>query len=232
MRTSFKNYGIFLVIAIFVGSVLLSNQAGVNLTHHHKLPQLTQTQKISCTGFFKKTCHVRLTTSIGKPEEYRQVFHLLATAKKGDVINFYMIGNGGQVSTTIQFYNAIKKTKAKTVAIVQGDVYSAHAFISMMMDEIEIGQNVMFLFHHSSAYGQTLKYCNSQQGKTDRGRSAYTKCIDYFNNHLEGFGTLITKLTGKYLTQDELTRTLTGYDVIIPGYILKVRIAKVKAEGK
>jgi len=230
MLTSFKNYGIFLIIAALVAGVLLSNKAGVNLTHHHELAQLTQKEKIYCSGIFSKKCHVRLSTAIGKPEIYRELFHLLNTASSRDTIYIYLMGAGGQVQTTLQMYNVIKSSKAKIITVVEGDVYSAHAFIAAMGSQIKIGDHILFLVHTSSAYGKYEKYCEAkninQKGEhlKDRNQSAYDKCMNYYRMQLKQTNKLIITIFSSILTKEELKMVLEGHDVILTGEELKRRI--------
>jgi ATP-dependent protease ClpP protease subunit len=228
MKSSFKNYGIFLLIAMLVGAVLLSNKAGINLRHHHSLPQLTQAEKIYCEGFYYKTCHVRLATEIGKPEQYRELFHLISTAKSGDTVYIHLIGNGGLVSTTVQFYNVIKASKAKIVTVVEGDVYSAHAYIAMMGHKIMIADYVLLLVHNSSAYGSVETICIDKQGEEDRTHDAYEKCVGYFNMHLLQSDNIMTKLFSKVLTAKEMEKAKKGHDVIITGEQARQRLGAKK----
>lgn len=229
MKTSFKNYGIFLIIAIFVGTVLLSNKAGVNLTHHHQLPQLTQKEKIYCKGIFNQVCQIRLTTSINNRENYREVMQLLATAKSGDVIYFYLAGNGGRIDAETQLYNEIQRSKAKIVMVVTGDVYSAHANLSLMGDELQVGDYVLFMFHRSSAYGLVDSYCEAKfKDKKDRTQDAVAKCKQFLNEHLKVDKRIVTEIMSRILNPDEIKRVLAGHDVYLTGEEIKKRL---KAKG-
>lgn len=224
MLESFKHYGIFLVIAIVVASVLLSNKAGVNLTHHHNLPQLIQKNKVYCSGVIFKHCSVRLTTEIGPRETYQDVLQLLSDASRFDTITFYLSGNGGQVHSLIQLVNGIKHTKAHTIAVVEGDVYSAHADLAIAMDELVVGRFVNFIFHRSSAYGQHA-VCDKAKGQQDRMQDLEQKCKDYLEAHLRVDAQLIRVQLGRYLTPDEIERVLDGEDVIINGDVMASRTA-------
>lgn len=223
MFQSFRHYGIFLVIALFVGGVLLSNQAGVNLSHHHTLPMFEK-NKIVCTGFYNKTCEVRLGTSITKPENFKDVLSLLSQAKSGDTIIFYLIGYGGQVDTTTQLLYAIRTTKATTVAIVQGSVYSAHAYIAVSMNKMIINPLATFMFHRSSAYGRE-SVCDEKKGTIDRKQDAYKKCMDYLNTMLEQDKNEVILTLGPFLTKVELQAILDGHDVYVQGYEMQKRLS-------
>lgn len=226
MIKSIKTYGVFLIVAIIIAAVLLSNEAGVNLKHQHNMPFFNGTNMMKCEGVFTETCRVRLTTQIGNPESYQEIFDKISNADKGDTFVFYLAGNGGQVRTVIQFYNVIKNTKAKVIMVVEGDVYSGHAMLAAMGHKLIIGDNVLFLVHTTSAYGIYEKHCNKFKSKTDRSRSSYDKCINFYKNHVVQTNSLIITLFSKYLTSEELARAISGYDVIITGEELKKRIGK------
>lgn len=229
MFQSFKHYGIFLLIAVFIGSVLLSNKAGVSLTHHHNLPQIAQQNKIYCSGTFSKKCSVRLTSGIGNAEQYQEILQLLSDASASDTVVFYLAGNGGQTASEIQLINAIKYTKAHTIAIVEGSVYSAHADLAISTKEVIVRDYLVFMFHRSSAYGQEGN-CAKHKGKKDRKQDLEAKCHQYYaeaNRQDEEFA---HKHYAKYLTQEEIKRVLDGHDVFITSDQMKQRIKQ--QEGK
>ena len=232
MLHSFKHYWVFLVIALVVGTVLLSNKAGVNLSHHHTLPQLDRAGKVSCSGIFSQTCHIRLDTGIKSPEVYQEMLHVINTAKSGDTIYLHLIGNGGLVSSTVQINNVIKQSKAKIITVVEGDVYSVHAFIALMGDEVKIGEGVVFLFHITSAYGQYEEYCANMFIKPDgthvkdRTQSSYVKCMDFYRLHVYQNQALAIKLFSKVLTETEMYNVLHGHDIILTGEEIKRRLNK------
>lgn len=234
MMTSFKTYGIFLVIAIFIGLVLLSDRIWVNITHHHKLPQVSETEKLYCSGILTQTCHVRLSTAIGKPEKYRRILHAMAQAGYGDTIYIYLRGNGGRVDSTIQIYNAIKNSKAKIVTVVEGDVYSAHAMIAAMGDEIKVGKYLLFMIHTSSAYGSYEEYCAKKFIKVDgthvkdRTQSLYQKCMDIYRARLLQTNAMIHELYSRLLTAEELRAIYEGHDLLLTGEQFNQRLRGVK----
>lgn len=226
MFESFKHYGIFLLIAAFLGTVLLSQKGGINVLLHPDLSALMTTQKIYCKGVVNQTCQVRLTTVVGDPEQYRDILNLLDTANSGDRIDFYLIGNGGQVRTEVQLLNAIKTTKAKVVMHVQGDVFSAHAALALTGDELKVGKYVLFLFHRSSAYGSVDQYCEGSKGKLDRTKDAYKKCVEFLNMSLVQDEAEVRELLSKVLTPDEIKRVLDGDNVILTGEVVQERLKK------
>lgn len=226
MLESFKHYGVFLVIALFIGSVLLSNRAGVNLTHHHNLPQMAQKNKVYCSGLLFKHCSVRLTTSITTPEDYQEVLEVLSDAGRLDTITFYLHGGGGQGDSMVALINGIKATKAHTVAVVQGDVQSAHAALAISMDEMQVGDNLFFMFHRSSLYGKDKEICDQYKDKTDRTQSLEDKCKAVMAAQTNIDVAIAKVLYSRYLTDAEVARVLAGNDVIIESDDMKNRHAK------
>lgn len=226
MLESFKHYGVFLVIALFIGSVLLSNRAGVNLTHHHQLPEVTQKNKVYCSGFVFRHCSVRLTTEIKEQENYQEVLQLLADASRFDTVTFYLSGGGGRGDSMIALLNAIKDTKAHTVAVVQGDVQSAHAALAISMNELKVGDFLFFMFHRSSLYGQEKTFCDRAKGQTDRTQDLEAKCYNTIAVMTEIDNSITAKLYSKYLTKVEQDKVTAGYDVIISGEEMKKRVAE------
>lgn len=215
MLESFKHYGIFLVIAIFVGGVLLSNRAGVNLTHHHELP-LFDKQLIVCTGVYYKSCQVRINTEVTKPEDFKPVLSLLSEAKTGDTIIFYLMGNGGRGDSMTQLVYGIKHSKAHTISVVEGDVYSAHAYLMTATNELYINPFAVVMFHRGSLYGNP-KICDDQKGKVDRGRDAYEKCHQLLAALLKQDAQLVYYLLMGVLTEKEINQVLNGEDVYLTG---------------
>lgn len=215
MFSSFKHYGIFLVIAIFVGGVLLSNRAGVNLTHHHELP-LFDKQLIVCTGVYYKSCQVRIDTEVTKPEDFKPVLSLLSEAKTGDTITFYLAGNGGRGDSMSQLIYGIKHSKAHTVSVVEGDVYSAHAYLMTATNELYINPFAVVMFHRGSIYGNP-NICDSAIGKKDRGHDAEPKCQQLLAALLVQDEQLVYYLLMDVLTEQEIKRVINGEDVYLTG---------------
>ena len=225
MFQSFKNYGIFLLIALFVGTVLLSQKAGINVLLHPDLSKVISTEKIYCHGIIYNTCSVRLTTSISKQEDYQEILQLLSDAKHGDQITFYLAGNGGSVDTTIQLYNAIKNTNAHVTMVLEGSVYSAHAYIALMGQELIVGDYIIFMLHRSSGYGHAQETCAQNKGQTDRTQDLEKKCMEYQKAFAYQDESIVRGLLSKILTPAEIKKVLEGFDVLLTGAEVKSRLA-------
>ncbi len=221
--------------AAIMASVLLSNKAGINLHHNHKI-HITKSYTLKCDGLISKNCSVFFTRTIGHTENYSGLITYLGKASARDTIKFYITGNGGYVHSTLALYIAIKQSKAKTITIVTGDVYSGHAVLAVAGKEIVVkNKHAIILFHRSSIYSveDGWKECYDRHAfRRDRRQSATAKCMAYIDALLAQDKHFIESTYGKLLTADELHRVLIGWDVLLTGAELQLRIKVAKAIGK
>lgn len=182
-----------------------------------------QEYKIYCNAAIQRTCNIWLSNSIDDVEKYSTLLQFIASAERGDVLRIYLAGNGGLVNTYKIIANTIKQSKATSVAIVVGNVYSAHAFLALSMDNIIIGDNVVFLFHRSSLYGMGDMVCRRQTG-LDRTVSKEKKCVQFISKLLESDKQFVSNILAKVLTRDEILDILKGEDLILSGETMKKRL--------
>lgn len=206
--------------AVVMAATLLSGSVKVNLHHTHTLDGIEPYQ-ITCRGTILKTCDVFLTTKIGDQGSYLSLFTLFQTAKEGDQIRLHMNGYGGKVDTTVQFINEMKSSKALVTTIVEGPVYSAHAFISIAGTHVVIRPGAMFLFHDTSALGNT---CDDQKGHKDRGTDAYPKCLEDIQMHILTFEAFLKSTLGSLLTDKEYKHMFAGGQIYITGPEMQKRL--------
>lgn len=186
---------------------------------------------ITCTETLSRVCDVRLSSVIVGNEKYRKLNDILIQANARNTVRFRLAGNGGRISTLIQLMNSIKETKAKTIMIVEGDVYSAHAMLALSGDQIIIKENVMFLFHHSSALNTDA--CDQyDKDSKDRGISMQQKCRNFVKNHLTIFQKYLINSLQHVLTKQEMKDMLEGHDIIIPGDELRDRLQRLGVYGR
>lgn len=220
---------VFIVLAAAViGVVLLSQKWGVNLFHHHTV-SMPGKYSVECTGYVTKTCQVNLTNEIGDVGDYKGLLSFFYSAKPSDKIYVYLAGNGGTVEGSLALYAAIKKSPAKTVTVVSGDVYSGHAYISLAGNSgVKIGAPYfIIMFHRSSLYSiyNTDKYCEqTYSGRTDRRQSMVDKCKVYMNAFTYQDKSFIINEVGKVLTAIDVRRMLEGHDVILTGKEVQDRL--------
>ena len=70
-------------------------------------------------------------------ENYRELFHVLRHATEWDVITFVLNCDGGEVDLSLQLYDNITKTLARTRVELHKAV-SAATFILLAVDEVEL----------------------------------------------------------------------------------------------
>jgi hypothetical protein len=143
-----------------MAAVLLSKEATVNFNHNPKI-QVTHPATIDC-DFFDKTCDVQLTTEIGPPEDYYHIGETLRSIDSSYTIRLHLSGYGGQVKGMHYIKSSLDQTNAKVVAIVEGDVYSAHAYLSTAFDEMRVTGEYNMLFHTGSHYKEAFNICLRQ----------------------------------------------------------------------
>lgn len=216
------------IVALFVGVlffILTFKLVNFNPKEYLQANYYTYT----CQG---PVCNVYLTNSIGDENKYIDLYNLIENAPEGQTIRLHLSGNGGYMSTVYHLANAIAQSKAEIDTIIEGPVYSAHAFISMLGRKITILPSSQFLFHLPAIELQTgvtvLPYqsCLMYNGDTDRGQDAEQKCIDVNKGEQAIFDKLFDLYMRPYLTKDEAARVYQGYDVIISGIEMQKRLTK------
>lgn len=182
---------------------------------------------MNCTEGTRIVCRAYFTDTIDNPQDYHHLIHTLTVLNKGDIIYINLAGTGGRLDSTVRIIHAIQSSKATVIIVVTGAVYSAHAFIAMSADQIDIKPFTYFMFHHSSLLGLD---CSQFLTKSDRNQSAFVKCKQHKFIHLETTQKLIVYLTYGILTNDEIEDILIGKNVYIDGHEMQKRISNKKAD--
>lgn len=184
----------------------------------------------------KTECSVYLSSTIGEESYYLDLYSLIVSAPENQIINIHLSGSGGIMSTVYHLANVILQSKAKVNMIVEGPVYSAHAFIATLGNKLTIYPSSTFLFHLPAiaAPGQDAviegQDCGSYLGHKDRGQDAVPKCLALRQSEQDLFDSLFTKHIKPYLTAEEIDRLYKGYDIIISGKDLQKRIDKLRLQ--
>ncbi len=99
-------------------------------------------------------------------KDYPQVFFVLKYAQEGDICIFHLNGLGGNAETMLTLINAMHTTHCFVVAKVDGDVYSAYAFIAVAGDALDVAPGKFLMFHGVQIGGDEQdKYRNSPAGQ-------------------------------------------------------------------
>lgn len=123
-----------------------------------------------------------------------------------------------------QIISAVKSTKATTVMLVETSVFSAHAYLAVAGDYLDMSPHTMLMFHSSSFKNEQNNLCKDAQGKTDRGQNAYLKCLDLILHMNSLDDELIIDLP--ILTSEEKVQVINGWDVFITDTEYKKRMTR------
>lgn len=139
---------------------------------------------------------VYLTDQISSPDYYNEACDLLDNAKEHETVYLVLNTPGGNADSAFMLADAIKRTKAKTVARLSGTVASAGTIITMACDEIEAAEGLGFMIHsYSASYSGKANELKSLQKFAD------AEVTNHFRNVYSGF-----------LTEEELDKIVEGND--------------------
>lgn len=211
--------------------VLLSGRATVNFTHTPVIAQISEDRyyKIIDDG---SIIHVHLSTSIGPPEVYRTLVHVLLTSDR-NTINIYLNGYGGRSDSALMISNAMLKSKSHVVTVMTGNVASAHAIIAANGDLRSLSPFFEMMFHVAAILDRStgenitpFKYCKKFMGKKDRGQDYYKKCIDAMKAHETAahLSSMIKVYRG--LNREQIELYMSGHDVYVPVWKFLMESAK------
>lgn len=170
--------------------------------------------------------------SIGDHNNYLNIIKDISLAPEGTVITIHLAGYGGNMDTTVHLVNAIEESKATINVIVEGPVYSAHAFLAMTGKNIRVMDSSLLMFHRpamkvNGEYTSDVRaICAGEKELSDRGQSAYTKCLDQQKAVTRLFERFAAKYVYPYLTQQEIENYRNGHDVYIDGPEMQRRILR------
>lgn len=181
-------------------------------------------------------CDIYISSAIYQPDAYAEIYKVIETADKNQVIYLHLSGEGGDFRTVYRFADAINNSNSHVYTSVEGNALSAHAYIALLGEKVKISANSAFLFHvmgiKVSKEGDTLIYnkdiCVLRAGHMDRGQDSIKKCEDLVQSDLNIFDSFFNKYNAPYFTQKEKSDLYAGYDVIISGQEMAKRLANKK----
>ena len=130
---------VFIIVVIIFGTSVIVFTEG-------DIPSIRIVKQEQNNGTLKRLIHVYLDENIGSANNYRQLTIMLEMLTPSDNVVFKLNSYGGNAYTMIQIYNAIKKTKAHTVADITMAM-SAGAIIALACDEIIVNNFSVMMIH-------------------------------------------------------------------------------------
>ena len=112
----------------------------------------------------KQTITIYLNTEIGEPKNYVDLTNLLDNAKKEQTIIFKINSPGGDVLAMLDIINAIKRTKATTIADIQFAA-SAAALIALSCNKIKVERYAIMMLHSMRGGMQGTPNENMEEAK-------------------------------------------------------------------
>lgn len=98
----------------------------------------------------KNVTQVYITDSIDEPQVYNEFCYLLATASPAETFHIHLNTPGGMIDSAFMIIDAIRNTKAKTVAHLSGTVASAGTIIALSCDDLVVADHTSFMIHNYS----------------------------------------------------------------------------------
>lgn len=93
-----------------------------------------------------------LDEDIKEPSYYRSLIEVLNNATEQDLVVLNINSGGGQLDSAISIIDALRNTRANTLAWISGSAYSAAGIIALSCQNLEVGEFATFMAHNSQ-YG-------------------------------------------------------------------------------
>jgi ATP-dependent protease ClpP protease subunit len=99
----------------------------------------------------KNHTEVFLTDQIDEPSQYNELCFKLKTASPAEVFTLHLNTPGGIIDSATMIIDAIKTSKAKVIANINGTVASAGTIITLACDEVIVADHTSFMIHNYSS---------------------------------------------------------------------------------
>ncbi len=208
-----KNLGIlFLAVFITTVAVLGTIQEAKQNNESPEVIYSTEVRVSEEAG----TYVFRFAEVLGSHDTVLQVLFVLKHAQAGDVCVFRLAGLGGNADTLLELDAAIHESRCKSVMNVEGDVYSAFAYLAVDGEELHVASGKFLMFHTVQIGGDDDdSYRNSKIGQ----------------EVVRMFDAALSTIARPYLTQSELSHILANHnnEVYVMGPTMECRFKAVKA---
>lgn len=93
-----------------------------------------------------------LDEDIKEPSYYRSLIEVLNNATEQDLVVLNINSGGGHLDSAISIIEALRNTRANTLAWISGSCYSAASLIALNCQNLEVGEFATLMCHNSQ-YG-------------------------------------------------------------------------------
>ena len=93
-----------------------------------------------------------LDEDIKEPSYYRNLIEVLNNATEQDLVVLNINSGGGHLDSAISIIDALRNTRANTLAWISGSAYSAAGIIALSCSNLEVGEFATLMCHNSQ-YG-------------------------------------------------------------------------------
>lgn len=139
---------------------------------------------------------IHLDGDIVEPIKYRDALQTIRNANEGDVIRIYICSNGGSLTTSMLFRDAIIDSQAEVHAILVGEAHSGASMVALSCHMIRVMPSATMLVHCAS-FGST--------GTSSNIRSHVNFVHDWT-------GKIIESVYNGFLTEDEIELVKSGVE--------------------
>ena len=114
--------------------------------------QHTEQLNYSASSVVHNKFEFNLDEDIKEPSYYRSLIEVLNNATEQDLVVLNINSGGGHLDSAISIIDALRNTRANTLAWISGSAYSAAGLIALSCQNVEVGEFAS-LMAHNSQYG-------------------------------------------------------------------------------
>ena len=116
------------------------------------LLQPSEQLEYSLSSIVHNKYEFNLDEDIKEPSYYRNLIEVLNNATEQDLVVLNINSGGGHLDSAISIIDALRNTRANTLAWISGSCYSAASLIALNCQNLEVGEFATFMAHNSQ-YG-------------------------------------------------------------------------------
>ena len=124
----------------------MNEDLSLDLSHHNE--QLNY----SVSSIVHNKFEFNLDEDIKEPSYYRNLIEVLNNATEQDLVVLNINSGGGMLDSAISIIDALRNTRANTLAWISGSAYSAAWLIALSCQNVEVGEFATLMCHNSQ-YG-------------------------------------------------------------------------------